>query len=114
MLYLAEKFWLLRMFPDMKNFIYGLLISIVRTYRHSFFFIALGMCNCTLQCRLALGRGHTNYDIQIIVVILKVITIFFQLRPWIIERIIMIFLGSHMPNMNYKVIVCSTLVELPQ
>ena len=52
-----------------------------------------------------LGRGHLNYDIQIIVVILKVTMI----RPWIIERIIMIFLGSHMSTMNYKVIMCSAL-----
>ena len=37
-----------------------------------------------------LGRGHTNYDIQIIVVILKVTTRFFQQRPWIIGKIIMI------------------------
>ena len=29
------------------------------------------------------GRGHTNYDIQIIVVILKVTTRIFQRRPWI-------------------------------
>ena len=28
------------------------------------------------------GRDHTNYDIQIIVVILKVTTRFFQQRPW--------------------------------
>ena len=33
-----------------------------------------------------LGRGLTNYDIQIIVVILKVITRFFQQRPWIIGK----------------------------
>ena len=25
MLYLAENFWLLRMFPDLKNYIYGLI-----------------------------------------------------------------------------------------
>ena len=55
-----------------------------------------------------------NYNIQIIVVILKITTIFFQLRPWIIERIIMIFWESHMPNINYEVIVCSALVELTQ
>ena len=61
-----------------------------------------------------LGRGHTNYDIQIIVVILKVTTRFFQQRPWIIGKIIMIVLGSHMPNMNYEVIVCSASVELTQ
>ena len=52
-----------------------------------------------------LGRGHTNYDIQIIVVILKVTTRIFQQRPWIIGKIIMIVLGSHMPNMNYEVTV---------
>ena len=59
-----------------------------------------------------LGRGHTNYDIQIIVVILKVTTRFFQQRPWIIEQIIMIVLGSHMPNMNYEVYCSSASVEL--
>ena len=61
-----------------------------------------------------LGRGHTNYDIQIIVVILKVTTRFFQQRPWIIGKIIMIVLGSHMPNMNYEVYCGSTSVELTQ
>ena len=53
-----------------------------------------------------------NYDIQFIVVILKITTTFFQLQPWITKRIIMIFLGSHTPDMNYEVIVCSALVEL--
>ena len=53
-------------------------------------------------------------DIQIIVVILKVTMRFFQQRPWIIGKIILIVLGSHMPNMNYKVIVCSASVELTQ
>ena len=33
-----------------------------------------------------LGLGHTNYNIQIIVVILKVTTRFFQQRPWIIGK----------------------------
>ena len=66
----------------------------------------------TLQA--ILSRGHTNYDIQIIVVTLKVTTIFFQLQPWIIERIALIFLGSHMPNINYEVIVCSASVVLTQ
>ena len=61
-----------------------------------------------------LGRGHTNYDIQIIVVILKVTTRFFQQRPWIIGKIIMIVLGSHMPNMNYEVYCGSAWVELTQ
>ena len=61
-----------------------------------------------------LGRGHTNYDIQIIVVILKVITRFFQQQPWIIGKIIMIVLGSHMPNMNYEVYCGSASVELTQ
>ena len=60
------------------------------------------------------GRGHTNYDIQIIVVILKVTTRFFQQRPWIIGKIIMIVLGSHMPNMNYEVYCGSASVELTQ
>ena len=55
-----------------------------------------------------------NCDIQIIVVILKVTTRFFQQRPWIIGKIVMIVLESHMPNMNYEVIVCSTLVKLTQ
>ena len=53
-----------------------------------------------------------NYDIQIIVVILKVTMRFFQQRPWIIGKIIMIVLGSHMPNMNDGVIVRSTSVKL--
>ena len=61
-----------------------------------------------------LGRGHTNYDIQIIVVILKVTTRFFQQRPWIIGKIIMIVLGSHMPNMNYEIYCSSASVELTQ
>ena len=60
-----------------------------------------------------LGRGHTNYDIQIIVVILKV-TRFFQRRPWIIGKIIMIVLGSHVPNMNHEVYCGSASVELTQ
>ena len=59
-------------------------------------------------------RGHTNYDIQIIVVILKVTTRFFQQRPWIIGKIIMIVLGSHMLNMNYEVYCGSASVELTQ
>ena len=63
---------------------------------------------------LDLGRGHTNYDIQIIVVILKVTTRFFQQRPWIIVKIIMIVLGSHMPNMNYEVYCGSASVELTE
>ena len=49
-----------------------------------------------------LGRGHTNFNIQIIVVILKVTMRFFQQRPWIIGKIIMIVLGSHMPNSPEK------------
>ena len=60
------------------------------------------------------GRGHTNYDIQIMVVILKVTTRFFQQRPWLIGKIIMIVLGSHMPIMNYKVYYSSASVELTQ
>ena len=64
--------------------------------------------------KTCLGRGHTNYDIQIIVVILKVTTRFFQQRPWIIVKIIMIVLGSHMPNMNYKVYCGSASVELTE
>ena len=60
------------------------------------------------------GQDHTNYDIQIIVVILKVTLRIFQQWPWIIGKIIMTVLGSHMPNMNYKVIVCSASVELTQ
>ena len=61
-----------------------------------------------------LGRGHTNDDIQIIVVhvILKVTTRFFQQQLWIIGKIIMIVLGSHMPNMNYEVYCGLALVEL--
>ena len=55
-----------------------------------------------------------NYDIQIIVVILKVTTRFFQQRPWIIGKIIMIVLGSHMLNMNYEVYCGSASVELTQ
>ena len=55
-----------------------------------------------------------NYDIQIIVVILKVTTRFFQQRPWIIGKIIMIVLGSHMPNMNYEVYFGSASAELTQ
>ena len=56
------------------------------------------------------------YDIQIIVVILKKLLPYdiFQWRPWIIKRIIMIVLGSHMPNMSNKVIVCSASMELTQ
>ena len=61
-----------------------------------------------------LGRGHMNYDIQIIVLILKVTTRFFQHRLWTIRKIIMIILGSHMPNMNYKVYCGSASVELTQ
>ena len=59
----------------------------------------------TLLLSSDLGRGHMNYNIQIIVVILKVTSRFFQQRPWIIGNIIMIDLGPHMPNMNYEVIV---------
>ena len=66
------------------------------------------------SCRNVIGWGHTNYDIQIIVVILKVTTRFFQQRPWIIGKIIMIVLGSHMLNMNYEVYCGSALVELTQ
>ena len=44
-----------------------------------------------------LGQGPTNYDIHIIVVILKVTMIFFQLRPWIIDTIIMVVLGHTCP-----------------
>ena len=62
--------------------------------------------------KVNLGWGHTNYDIQIIVVILKVTTRFFQWRPWIIGKIIMIVLGSHMPNMNYEVYCGSASIEL--
>ena len=62
--------------------------------------------------RCDLGWGHTNYDIQIIGVILKITTKFFQQRPWIIGKIIMIVLGSHMPNMNYEVYSGSVSVEL--
>ena len=58
------------------------------------------------------GRGHTNYDIQIIVVILKATTRFFKRRPWIIGKIIMIVLASHVPNMNYEVYCGSASVEL--
>ena len=57
-----------------------------------------------------LGWGHTNYDIQIIVVILKVTTRFFQQRPWI-GKIIMIVLGSHVSNMNYEVYCGSALAD---
>ena len=64
--------------------------------------------------RVYMAWGHTNYNIQIIVVILKITTIVFQQWPWIIGTIIMIVLGSHMPNMNYEVIMCSNLVELTQ
>ena len=67
-----------------------------------------------LQKHQNLGRDHTNYDIQIIVVILKVTTRFFQQRPWIIGQIIMIVLGSHMLNMNYEVYCGSASVELTQ
>ena len=35
-------------------------------------------------CRL--GRGHMNYNIQIIIVILKMPTRFFWRRPWIIDN----------------------------
>ena len=54
---------------------------------------------------IVLGRVHTNYDIQIIVVILKVTNRpFFQQRTLdLLGKIIMIVLGSHMPNMNYEV-----------
>ena len=61
-----------------------------------------------------LGRGHTNYDIQIIVVILKVTTRFFQQRPWIIGKNYHDSFGSHMPNMNYEVYCGSAWVELTQ
>ena len=61
-----------------------------------------------------LGRCHTNYDIQIIAVILKVTTRFFQQLPWFIGKIIMIVLGSHMLNMNYEVYCGSASVELTQ
>ena len=50
-----------------------------------------------------------NYDIQIIVVTLKVTMKFFQRRPW---TIIIVALELHVPNMIYKVIVCSALGEL--
>ena len=60
------------------------------------------------------GQGHTNYDIQFIVVILKVTMRFFQQRPWIIGKIIMIVLGSHMPNMNFEVYCGSASMELTQ
>ena len=60
-----------------------------------------------------LGWGHANYNTQIIVVILKVTTRFFQRRPWIIGKI-MIVLGSHQPNMNYEVYYGSASVELTQ
>ena len=63
---------------------------------------------------LDLGRGYTNYDIQIIVEILKGTTRFFQQRPWIIVKIIMIVFGSHMPNMNYEVYCGSASVELTE
>ena len=39
---------------------------------------------------------------------------FFQQRPWIIGKIIMIVLRSHMPNMNYEVYCGSVSVELTQ
>ena len=68
----------------------------------------------TLSTTLILGRGHTNYDIQIIVVLLKVTTRFFKQGPWIIGQIIMIVLGSHMLNMNYEVYCGSASVELTQ
>ena len=63
---------------------------------------------------LVLSRGHTNYDIQFIVVILKVTTRFFQQRPWITGKIIMIVLGSNMPNTNYEVYCGSASAELTQ
>ena len=63
---------------------------------------------------VAKAGGHTNYDTQIIVVILKVTSRFFQQRPWIIGKIIMVVLGSHMPNMNYEVYCGSASVELTQ
>ena len=64
--------------------------------------------------RCDLGRCHTNYDIQIIVVILKITTRFFQQWHWIIGKINMIVWGSHMLNMNYKVYCGSVSVELTQ
>ena len=73
------------------------------------------LCSCTTEFSYgSLGRGHTNDGIQIIVVILKVTTRFFQQRTWIIGKIIMIDLGSHMPNMNYKNDCGSASVELTQ
>ena len=58
-----------------------------------------------------------NYDIQIIVVILKLVFLlrdFFNNDLGIIGKIIMIVLESHMPNMNYKVYCGSASVELTQ
>ena len=43
------------------------------------------------------GWGHTNYKIQVNVVILKVTTRFFQQQPWIIGKIIMIVWGHTCP-----------------
>ena len=61
-----------------------------------------------------LGRGHTNYDIQFIVVILKVTTRFFSTTTLDYWKNYMIVLGSHMPNMNYEVYCGSASVELTQ
>ena len=73
-----------------------------------FFFFFFGKLQMT---KFNFGRGHTNYDIQTIVVILKVTTRFFQQQPWIIVQTIMIVLGSHSPNMNYEVYCGSASVE---
>ena len=43
MLYLAENFWLLRMFPDLKNYIYGLWLGSVAEGNTTFFFLGLIM-----------------------------------------------------------------------
>ena len=39
-------------------------------------------------------------------------TIFYQPRPWIIGIIIKIVLGSHVPNVNNEIVVCSLWVKL--
>ena len=40
--------------------------------------------------------------------------IIFQWQPWIIQIVIMIILGSHIPNINNEVVVCPTWVELSE
>ena len=52
-----------------------------------------------------LGQNNRSTNLSPCVMGLKVTTRFFQQQPWIIGKIIMIALGSHMPNITTRFIV---------